>query len=217
MISICDLSLSYETPSGSVPVLSGFDLQIEAGQSAAVVGPSGCGKTSLLNLIGAMLPPTAGVIEIGGEDISVFDEQKASVFRNRELGFIFQQHHLLPQLTVMENVLVPRLAGGWEESQADTRKRAVELLERVGLSHRLDHRPAELSGGEKQRVAVVRALINQPRLLLADEPTGALDTETGEKVADLLFKLQKEQGVTLILVTHDIQLASRAEKRIELS
>ena len=217
MISIRDLSLSYETPGGSVPVLFGFDLQIEEGQSAAIVGPSGSGKTTLLNLIGAMLPPTSGEVIIGGENISSLDEQKAATFRNRELGFIFQQHHLLPQLTVLENVLVPRLAGGWDEPEEETRKRAEELLDRVGLSHRLDHRPAELSGGEKQRVAVARALINQPRLLLADEPTGALDSETGEKVANLLFELQKEKGVTLILVTHDLQLAGRAEKLIQLS
>lgn len=217
MISINDLSLSYETSGGSVPVLSGFNLEIGDGQSAAIVGPSGSGKTTLLNLIGAMLPPTSGEITIGGENISSFDEQKSAAFRNRELGFIFQQHHLLPQLTVMENVLVPRLAGGWEESEAETRQRAESLLERVGLSHRLTHRPSELSGGEKQRVAVARALINQPRLLLADEPTGALDSETGDKVADLLFNLQKEERVTLVLVTHDLQLAGRAEKRVELT
>lgn len=217
MISINDLSLSYETSGGSVPVLSGFNLEIGDGQSAAIVGPSGSGKTTLLNLIGAMLPPTSGEITIGGENISSFDEQKSAAFRNRELGFIFQQHHLLPQLTVMENVLVPRLAGGWEESEAETRQRAESLLERVGLSHRFTHRPSELSGGEKQRVAVARALINQPRLLLADEPTGALDSETGDKVADLLFNLQKEERVTLVLVTHDLQLAGRAEKRVELT
>ena len=217
MISIRHLSLSYETPGGSVPVLSDFHLEMSAGQSAAIVGPSGSGKTTLLNLIGAMLPPTAGEVVIGGENIADFDEQKAAVFRNRELGFVFQQHHLLPQLTVMENILVPRLAGVWEEPEAETRKRAEALLHRVGLSHRLAHRPAELSGGEKQRVAVARALINQPRLLLADEPTGALDSETGTKVADLLFDLQKEQGATLLLVTHDLELAGRAEKLVELS
>lgn len=143
-------------------------------------------------------------------------EKEAACFRNQELGFVFQQHHLLPQLTVLENVLTPRLAGGWEESEEDTRARAIELLERVGLGHRLNHRPGELSGGEKQRTAVARALINQPRVVLADEPTGALDGETGSKVADLLLELQKEQGVTLIVVTHDLDLAQRVGNVFDL-
>ncbi|MDB4419235.1 ABC transporter ATP-binding protein [bacterium] len=216
MISLSDLSLSYETPSGDVPVLSSFGLEISDGQAAAIVGPSGSGKTTLLNIIGAMLPPTSGEVIIGGKNISSFDEAQAAQFRNRELGFIFQQHHLLPQLTVLENVLVPRLAGGWEESEAETRARAEELLERVGLSHRLTHRPAELSGGEKQRTAVARALINQPKLLLADEPTGALDQETGGKVIDLLLELQQERGATLIIVTHDLDLAARVSEKGQL-
>ncbi|MDB4143436.1 ABC transporter ATP-binding protein [Akkermansiaceae bacterium] len=209
MISLRNLSVSYETPAGPVPVLSDLDIEITDGQAIAIVGPSGSGKTTLLNVIGAMLPPTSGEVTVGGENISSLSEKEAAKFRNRQLGFVFQQHHLLPQLTVLENVLVPRLAGGWDEKESETRARAEALLERVGLGHRLTHLPSALSGGEKQRVAVARALINEPSLILADEPTGALDSETGEKVADLLLEVQQEKGVTLVVVTHDLDLAAR--------
>ncbi|MEN8847261.1 MAG: ABC transporter ATP-binding protein [Akkermansiaceae bacterium] len=209
MISLRNLSVSYETPAGPVPVLSDLDIEITDGQAIAIVGPSGSGKTTLLNVIGAMLPPTSGEVTVGGENISSLSEKEAAKFRNRQLGFVFQQHYLLPQLTVLENVLVPRLAGGWDEKESETRARAEALLERVGLGHRLTHLPSALSGGEKQRVAVARALINKPSLILADEPTGALDSETGEKVADLLLEVQQEKGVTLVVVTHDLDLAAR--------
>ncbi len=201
--------MNFETPSEVVEVLKGLNFSVADGAAATVVGPSGSGKTTLLNVLGALLPPTSGEVTIGGEDVAKLNEKEAARFRNQKLGFIFQQHNLLPQLTVMENVLTPRLAGGWSESEEETRKRATELLERVGLSHRLNHRPGELSGGEKQRTAVARALINQPQVILADEPTGALDGETGSKVADLLLEIQKENGVTLVVVTHDLQLAER--------
>lgn len=209
MIKVSNLAVNFETPSEVVKVLAGLNFTVEEGAAAAVVGPSGSGKTTLLNVLGALLPPTSGSVLIGGADVAAMTEKEAARFRNQELGFVFQQHHLLPQLTVMENVLTPRLAGGWEESEHETRLRAGELLKRVGLSHRLDHRPGELSGGEKQRTAVARALINQPRVILADEPTGALDGETGSKVADLLLEIQKENGVTLVVVTHDLALAER--------
>lgn len=209
MIKVSNLDVNFETPGEVVEVLRGLNFSVEEGEAAAVVGPSGSGKTTLLNVLGALLPPTAGSVVIGGQDIAKFSEVEAARFRNRELGFVFQQHHLLPQLTVMENVLTPRLAGGWEETEDETRLRAAELLKRVGLGHRVDHRPGELSGGEKQRTAVARALINQPRVVLADEPTGALDGETGSKVADLLLEIQKEDGVTLVVVTHDLDLAKR--------
>ena len=209
MIKVSKLEVNFETPGEVVEVLKGLDLSIEEGAAAAVVGPSGSGKTTLLNVLGALLPPTSGSVEIGGEDVARFNEKEAARFRNRELGFVFQQHHLLPQLTVLENVLTPRLAGGWEENEEETRDRAIALLKRVGLDHRLDHRPGKLSGGEKQRTAVARALINQPRVVLADEPTGSLDGETGSRVADLLLEIQKEDGVTLVVVTHDLDLAQR--------
>ncbi len=217
MIKVRDLKVDFETPGEVVEVLRGVNLSVEEGQATAVVGPSGSGKTTLLNVLGALLPPTSGSVKIGGEDIATFSEKEAARFRNQELGFIFQQHHLLPQLSVLENVLVPRLAGAWSESEDETRKRAAELLRRVGLDHRLDHRPGELSGGEKQRTAVARALINQPRVILADEPTGALDGETGTRVADLLLELQKENGVTLVVVTHDLALAKRVGGVFDLS
>ncbi len=209
MIEVSDLKVTFETPGETIDVLEGLDFSVSDGQAAAVVGPSGSGKTTLLNVLGALLPPTTGTVRVGGTDVSTLNEDAAARFRNRELGFVFQQHHLLPQLTVMENVLVPRLAGGWQESEEATRDRATALLEKVGLGHRLSHRPGELSGGEKQRTAVARALINQPRVVLADEPTGALDGETGTKVADLLLEMQREQGVTLVVVTHDLALAQR--------
>nr|MBR9809159.1 ABC transporter ATP-binding protein [bacterium] len=209
MIKVSNLDVSFETPSETVEVLKGLDFSVAEGAAAAVVGPSGSGKTTLLNVLGALLPPTSGSVEIGGQDIARLEEKEADRFRNQELGFVFQQHHLLPQLTVMENVLTPRLAGGWEENEEETRKRATELLERVGLSHRVNHRPGKLSGGEKQRTAVARALINRPRVILADEPTGALDSAIGNKIADLLLEIQKERSVTLVVVTHDQDLAER--------
>ena len=209
MIKVSNLDVRFETPSETGEVLKGLDFSVAEGAAAAVVGPSGSGKTTLLNVLGALLPPTSGSVEIGGQDIARLKEKEADRFRNQELGFVFQQHHLLPQLTVMENVLTPRLAGGWEESEEETRKRATELLERVGLSHRVNHRPGKLSGGEKQRTAVARALINRPRVVRADEPTGALDNAIGNKIADLLLEIQKECGVTLVVVTHDQDLAQR--------
>ena len=217
MIQVKDLVVQFETPGEIVKVLDGLNFSVDEGTATAIVGPSGSGKTTFLNVLGALLPATGGSVVINGEDLAKMAEKEAARFRNQELGFVFQQHHLLPQLTVMENVLTPRLAGGWEESEADTRARAAAVLERVGLGHRLDHRPGELSGGEKQRTAVARALINQPRVILADEPTGALDGETGSKVADLLLEIQQEQGVTLIVVTHDLDLANRVGNVFDLT
>ena len=217
MIQVKDLTVQFETPGEIVKVLDGLNFTVAEGAATAVVGPSGSGKTTLLNVLGALLPATSGSVVIGGEDLAKMTEKEAARFRNQELGFVFQQHHLLPQLTVLENVLTPRLAGGWDESEDDTRARATALLDRVGLGHRLTHRPGELSGGEKQRTAVARALINQPRVVLADEPTGALDGETGNKVAELLLELQKEQGVTLIVVTHDLDLAKRVGNIFDLT
>jgi lipoprotein-releasing system ATP-binding protein len=209
MIQVKDLVVQFENAHETITVLNGLNFDVPEGQASAVVGPSGSGKTTFLNVLGALLPATSGTVILGGSDLASMSEKQAAHFRNQKIGFIFQQHHLLPQLTVLENVLVPRLAGQWQESEEQTRLRATQLLERVGLNHRLDHRPGELSGGEKQRTAVARALINQPRVILADEPTGALDGETGAKVADLLLELQKEQGVTLVVVTHDLNLAER--------
>ncbi len=216
MINVRQLSKTYETPGEAIRVLDHLDLTLAAGETAAIVGPSGCGKSTLLNLLGALDRPTSGSITIGDQDISTFSEEQAAAFRNHSLGFIFQQQHLLPQLNVLENVLVPRLAGDWQESAADTEQRALKLLESVGLSGRLHHLPWQLSGGEKLRTAVARALINRPKLILADEPTGSLDPASTDTVADLLLALNRDHGVTLIVVTHNAALAQRMGKTFEL-
>lgn len=209
MIEVAGLTKDYETPGEVVSVLKGVGLKVGDGETVAIVGPSGSGKSTLLNILGALDRPTAGTVAIGGRDVSGLSEEEAAVFRNRSLGFIFQQHHLLPQLSVLENVLVPRLAGGWEESEEDTEGRARDLLEAVGLSARLTHRPHQLSGGEKLRTAVARALINEPQLVLADEPTGSLDVATTDKVGDLLLEVNEKRKVTLVVVTHNLPLAER--------
>ncbi len=216
MISVQNLSKSYQTPGETIQVLTDLNLSLDPGDTASIVGPSGCGKSTLLNLLGALDRPSSGSIIIDGQDIASFTDPQASAFRNHSLGFIFQQHHLLPQLTVLENVLIPRLAGDWSEPASTTEQRARQLLETVGLSHRLNHLPWQLSGGEKLRTAVARALINQPKLILADEPTGSLDPTSTETIADLLLTLNQTQNVTLIVVTHNPDLARRMAKPFEL-
>jgi len=217
MIEVKGLSKIYETPGEALRVLDGLDLAVDAGEAVAIVGPSGSGKTTLLNLLGALDRPGGGSIRIGDRDITGYTPQEASRFRNRSLGFVFQHHHLLPQLSVLENVLVPRLAGDWVEEAAETAGRARELLRKVGLEHRLNHLPWQLSGGEKLRTAVARALVNRPRLVLADEPTGLLDAAASDKVADLLLEINREEAVTLIVVTHNILLARRIGRTFELA
>ena len=216
MIAVHDVSKVYEMPGEALRVLDGVNLALEAGDSAAVVGPSGSGKTTLLNLLGALDHPTSGRIEIDGRDIAGLSAEEAARFRNRHLGFVFQHHHLLPQCTVLENVLIPRLAGGWEESAEETGQRARDLLEEVGLAERLGHFPWQLSGGERLRTALARALVNQPRLVLADEPTGSLDAETTAKVAELLQDLNRRKGVTLVVVTHNTTLARSMQSYYEI-
>ena len=199
-----------------VPVLRGISLTINAGESIAIIGPSGCGKSTLLNIIGTLDQPSAGQIWLDGQDLSGLDELQLAALRNRQIGFIFQSHHLLPQCTVLENVLVPTIADKQSTTRAGAQERAEKLLKRVGLDGRAHHRPGQLSGGERQRVAVVRALINQPKLLLADEPTGALDRTSAQGLAQLLVELNREQGVTLILVTHALDLAHQMGRVLEL-
>lgn len=185
------------------------------GESLAIVGPSGCGKTTLLNIAGTLDRPDSGWVHLAGREVARLPEPELARLRAREIGFVFQGHHLLPHLTVLENVLLPTLAQE-RRVPAEVWNRAHSLLERVGLSERHQHRPAELSGGEKQRAALVRALINRPRLLLADEPTGALDHAAAVALAQLLAELNREQGVTLIVVTHWEDLASRLQRRLRL-
>ena len=196
-------------------VLRGLSLEVARGESIAIVGSSGCGKSTLLNLIGTLDEPTSGTLTFDGRDLSQLNAEELALLRNCEMGFIFQSHHLLPQCSVMENVLVPTIAHRTTSTSDEERGR--RLLERVGLGERLSHRPSQLSGGERQRVAVVRALINEPQLLLADEPTGALDEDTADKLGQLLVELNKEEKVTLITVTHSPRLAERMGRTLKLA
>ena len=211
LLELLNVTKAYEAPEGAEvpPVLNGVTLQVEAGESVAIVGPSGSGKSTLLNIIGTLDRPTGGQVLLDGRDLAELSDAELAVLRNRDIGFVFQLHHLLPQCTVLENVLVPTLVGGALVPGETPEDRAQRLLERVGLSERLGYRPGQLSGGERQRVAVVRALINQPKLLLADEPTGSLDRASAENLAELLVELNREERVTLLLVTHDLTLAGR--------
>ncbi|MBN1361438.1 MAG: ABC transporter ATP-binding protein [Sedimentisphaerales bacterium] len=218
MVELVDVTKDYgqaDQPVG-VHVLKGISLKIEPGQSVVIVGPSGCGKSTLLNIIGALDHPTSGRVLFDGRDLAGLNDRELARIRNREIGFVFQLHHLLPQCTVLENVLIPTLAGVDNSSPKAAHERAEQLLERVGLADRMVHRPGELSGGQRQRVAVARALINRPKLLLADEPTGSLDEEASNDVAELLVGLNRDEGVTLIVVTHSQKLAQRIGHVMEL-
>lgn len=196
-------------------VLDHVDLELRGGESVAVVGPSGSGKSTLLNVIGALLPATEGRVTVDGVDRATLDADALAAFRNRDVGYVFQAHHLLPQCSALENVLVPTLVHPDDDARRSAPERARELLQEVGLSERLHHRPAQLSGGECQRVAVVRALINRPRLILADEPTGSLDAESSARLSDLLCSLTG-RGVALLVVTHDQRLAARMDRAFAL-
>jgi len=218
LLELIGVTKRYAGPAGAEPppVLKDVSLTVAAGESLAVTGPSGSGKSTLLNIIGTLDRPTAGRVLLDGQDLSTLDEQAVARVRSRQIGFVFQLHHLLPQCTALENVLVPTLACPSPDDGAQAERRARELLQRVGLGHRLDYRPAQLSGGERQRVAVVRALINRPKLLLADEPTGSLDRSASEELARLLVELNQEQGVTLIVVTHSVELAGYMRRALRL-
>ena len=216
MLTATGVTKTYATPAGPIDVLRNLDLAVAASESIAIVGPSGSGKTTLLNLLGALDRPTAGSIRIGDTALDSLAPDAAARFRNRSIGFVFQLHYLLPQCTVLENVLVPRLAGDWTEPVETTRARAETLLAQVGLADRLTHRSWQLSGGEQLRVALARALINQPRLILADEPTGSLDPATGERIADLLLATHASTQAALVVVTHNPALARRMQKTYRL-
>lgn len=194
-------------------VLSGVDLIVELGASVAIVGESGCGKSTLLNIIGTLDCPDSGSLNFAGTNLLTLSADETSTFRNRSIGFVFQLHHLLPQCSILENVLVPTWVN---KAIADPQERALRLLDRVGLSERLNHRPGQLSGGERQRVAVVRALMNQPQLLLADEPTGSLSRDGADQLVQLLLELNREENLTLIMVTHSQRLAERMGRTLVL-
>jgi lipoprotein-releasing system ATP-binding protein len=212
-LQLDDIRRSYEGGAATVEVLRGISLAMQPGEALAITGPSGSGKSTLLHIIGTLDSPSSGSLTIGGEDPFALSEPELARFRNQTIGFVFQDHHLLPQYSVLENALIPTLAFPGND---DGRGRAAELLDGVGLSHRLEHRPAQLSGGERQRVAIARALINRPKLLLCDEPTGNLDVETATSVADLILELHEQERNILIAVTHSLELAARFPRRSEL-
>jgi len=209
-----DVTRVFPTRSDPLVVLRDCSLELEAGEHAAIVGPSGSGKSTLLYIIGTLDRPSAGSVRLAGQDPFAFDEPRLAAFRNERIGFVFQDHHLLPQCSVLENVLVPALAS--RGVTPELVERARDLLGRVGLASRLDHRPAELSGGERQRAAVARALLRRPRLVLADEPTGNLDRTNAAMIGDLLLDLQRQEEAMLIVVTHSVELARRFSRQYEL-
>lgn len=213
MLQALNVSKSYPTPRGPLPILSGVSVTLEQGDTISIVGPSGTGKSTLLYILGALEPPTSGTVTLDGRDPFTLSDKDLSAFRNKEIGFVFQDHCLLPQCTVLENVLIPTMVAA---PDGDVQSRAKQLLEQVGLSQRLDHRPAELSGGEKQRVAIARALIRGPKLLLCDEPTGNLDRRTATQVADLLLEINRASKAILVVVTHSAELAARFPKSFEM-
>jgi lipoprotein-releasing system ATP-binding protein len=215
LVQALQLEKHYTDGPVVVHVLAGFDLEVGAGERVAVVGESGVGKSTLLHLLGALDRPSGGRVLFDGEDVFARADGALAAFRNREVGFVFQFHHLLADFTALENVMLPSLIG--RQPVGPTRVRARELLERVGLSERLHHRPGQLSGGEQQRVAVARAVMQRPRLLLADEPTGNLDPATGEGVQRLLLDLNREHGSTLIVATHNERLAAAMDRTVRLA
>jgi len=214
MLQVSNLTKHYPTPRGPLTVLSDVSFSLASGEAAAVMGPSGAGKSSLLYLLGALEPPSAGTITLDGINPFLLSPRELAAFRNSSIGFVFQDHCLLPQCSVLENVLIPTLVA---TGTGRATERARELVDRVGLGDRIDHRPGELSGGERQRVAIARAMIRAPRLLLCDEPTGNLDRVSADNVAALLLDLHRLQNTILIVVTHSLQLASRFSIRFELT
>jgi len=210
MIELHDIRKSF----GTLEVLKGIDLTINKGEIVSIVGPSGAGKTTLLQIVGTLDRPDSGQVFFDGSDVSQLKEKQLSAFRNKHIGFVFQFHQLLPEFTAVENVMMPALIGG--ANMADAHQRAMEILDYLHLSDRAVHKPSELSGGEKQRVAVARALVNRPQIILADEPSGSLDTQNKEELHQLFFDLRKELGQTFVIVTHDEQLAITTDRTIRL-
>src|SRR5262245_8865997 len=214
MLDVAQLSKQYPTPRGPLTVLSDVSFSLAPGDVAAVTGPSGSGKSSLLYILGALEPPTSGTVTIDGADPFALGPAEMAAFRNRSIGFVFQDHCLLPQLTLLENVLVPTLVAG---PDGNARGRATDLVDRVGLRERLGHRPGELSGGERQRVAIARALVRKPKLVLCDEPTGNLDRVAAASVASLLLDLAARERTTMVIVTHSLALAEQCPIQFEIA
>ena len=211
MIKAENISKRFST----VEALRGASVEIRRGEIVAIVGASGAGKSTLLQILGTLMPADSGRVEIAGVDVSRLSERELAAFRNRHIGFVFQFHHLLPEFTALENVMMPALIGGVSRREAESR--ALELLDIVGMSHRTSHKPVELSGGEQQRVAIARALVNRPSVVLADEPTGNLDTRNRDEILRLLVDVREKFGQTIVMVTHDEVLASLADRKISMS
>lgn len=208
MLTVSNITKTYPTPQGPLPILRELSFTLERGQAAAIMGPSGSGKSTLLYILGALEPPSSGTVTLDGQDPYALDEPRLAAFRNQQIGFVFQDHALLPQCSVLENVLAPTLVAR-DGSPREAMTHAKALLDEVGLRERIEHRPAELSGGEKQRVAIARALVRRPTLLLCDEPTGNLDQRNADAVADLLLKVHRVHPTILVVVTHSAELAKR--------
>lgn len=211
MIRVTDIHKSF----GTLEVLKGVSLEVAAGEVVSIVGASGAGKTTLLQIMGTLSRPDSGRVEIGGEDVSSLGDKALSKFRNERIGFVFQFHHLLAEFTAFENVCIPGLIG--RRSRAEVERRAAELLDMMGLASRRDHKPGQLSGGEQQRVAIARALVNAPAVLLADEPSGNLDSHNRDEIHRLFFELREKLGQTVVIVTHDENLAAMADRKITMS
>jgi lipoprotein-releasing system ATP-binding protein len=220
-IQVADLTKSYRLGKTTLDVLRGVSFSVETGQFAAIIGASGSGKSTLLHLIGLLDAPDSGTVALDGEDLTDASSARRDRVRCNDVGFVFQFYHLLPELNVQENVLLPAQVAsstfGWSGNRDAARRRAAALLEEMGLSERLKHRPAELSGGERQRVAIARALMNGPKILLADEPTGNLDSKTGKHIMDVLSRFHRESGQTILMVTHDQSLAQQADRILHLT
>ena len=214
IIEIAGLEKSYRTARGQIRLFCGLDLSIVPGEMVAIVGHSGAGKSTLLHLLGALDTPTAGTVRVSGVDVATLNPRQAARFRNAQIGYVWQFHYLLPEFSALENVAMPLLAAGM--SQPEARAKAMQWLHEVGLEERAEHRPGELSGGEQQRVALARALVTNPRILLADEPTGDLDDETSERIFALLTTLHRSHRLTSILVTHNLELAARCDRTLKL-
>lgn len=214
VIRCCDLVKTYSQGPQVVEVLRGVNLQIDPGDQIAIVGSSGSGKTTLLNMLGGLDLPTSGLVEVAGHDLAKVSESERGFLRNRHLGFVYQFHHLLGEFTALENVAMPLLIAGVSKPECEQRSQA--MLERVGLVERMDHKPAELSGGERQRVAIARALVTEPQCVLLDEPTGNLDRRTAREVQQQMAELNKNLGISFVVVTHDDQLADSLQRKLEL-
>ena len=220
LINLVRVTKHYRREAIDIPVLDNIDLEISRGEFLALMGPSGSGKTTLLHLLGTLDRPDQGSIHLEGQRIDHLPSERRDALRNGTFGFIFQFYHLLPELSTLDNVLMPQMIAhsvlGWLSRRKEIRRRGLELLKKVGLSHRLKHRPSELSGGEMQRAAIARALINRPRVLLADEPTGNLDSSTGQEIFGLLRDLNRHEGLTIIMVTHNLELAGDTDRMVRL-